>query len=81
MELTDALYSYKSKAEVDEMVDVLFQRLDGDKNGYIEFEEFLRACLDRKKILKRIIENNMEEILTLYKELVKLQRMQIIKMR
>jgi calcium-dependent protein kinase len=53
MELTDALYSYKSKAEVDEMVDVLFQRLDGDKNGYIEFEEFLRACVDKKTLMTK----------------------------
>jgi calcium-dependent protein kinase len=53
MELTDGLYSYKSKTEVDEMVDVLFQRLDGDKNGYIEFEEFLRACVDKKTLMTK----------------------------
>jgi Ca2+-binding EF-hand superfamily protein len=25
--------------------------LDGDNKGYIEFEEFLRACIDKKTIL------------------------------
>ena len=25
--------------------------MDGDNNGYIEFEEFLRACVDKKTIL------------------------------
>ena len=25
--------------------------LDGDNNGYIEYEEFLRACIDKKEIL------------------------------
>ena len=25
--------------------------MDGDNKGYINYEEFLRACLDRKKIL------------------------------
>ena len=50
-ELTEALYSYKDKEDVDEMADAVFQRLDGDNNGYIEYEEFLRACVDKKEIL------------------------------
>ena len=52
-ELTQGLYSYKDKDEVDEMVDVLFNRLDGDNNGFIEYEEFLRACLDKKNLMTR----------------------------
>ena len=28
-----------------------FSLIDGDKKGYLNYEEFLRACLDRKKIL------------------------------
>ena len=52
-ELTDALYSYKDKKDVDEMADVLFERLDGDNNGYIEYEEFLRACIDKKNVMTK----------------------------
>ena len=31
--------------------DEQFYLIDGDKKGYINYEEFLRACLERKKIL------------------------------
>ena len=31
--------------------DEQFSLIDGDKKGYINYEEFLRACLPRKKIL------------------------------
>ena len=31
--------------------DEQFSLMDGDKKGYINYEEFLRACLERKKIL------------------------------
>ena len=50
-ELMNGLYDYRDKIEVDKVVDHLFTLLDGDNNGYIEFEEFLRACIDRKIIL------------------------------
>ena len=53
LELTNGLYNYKDKDEVDEMVDVIFGRLDGDKNGYIEYEEFLRACIDKTNLMTR----------------------------
>ena len=52
-ELTNGLYTYKDKEEVDEMVDVIFQRLDGDNNGYIEYEEFLRACIDKANLMTK----------------------------
>ena len=52
-ELTNGLYDYKEKEEVDEMVDVIFGRLDGDNNGYIEYEEFLRACIDKKNLMTK----------------------------
>ena len=52
-ELTEALYDYKDSEEVDEMVDVIFERLDGDNNGYIEYEEFLRLCIDKKKLMTK----------------------------
>ena len=50
-ELTEGLYKYRDKEEVQENVDKLIFLLDGDNNGYIEYEEFLRACIDKKEIL------------------------------
>ena len=50
-ELMNGLYDFKDKNEVNNVVDHLFALLDGDNNGYIEFEEFLRACVDKKTIL------------------------------
>ena len=31
--------------------DIIFDMLDSDKKGFIEYEKFLRACLDEKYIL------------------------------
>ena len=50
-ELMNGLYDYRDKNEVNKVVDHLFTLLDGDNNGYIEYEEFLRACIDKKTIL------------------------------
>ena len=52
-ELRQGLYEYKEKEEVDNYVENLFILLDGDNNGYIEYEEFLRACIDKKMILRK----------------------------
>ena len=52
-ELRQGLYEYKGKEEVDQYVENLFLLLDGDNNGYIEYEEFLRASIDKKLILKQ----------------------------
>ena len=50
-ELVNGLYAYKPKEEVDKIIDHLFLLLDGDNDGYIEYEEFLRACIKKKQIL------------------------------
>jgi calcium-dependent protein kinase len=50
-ELMNGLYDYRDKNEVNKVVDHLFTLLDGDNNGFIEYEEFLRACIDKKIIL------------------------------
>ena len=50
-ELINGLYAYKPKEEVDKIIDHLFLLLDGDNDGFIEYEEFLRACIKKKQIL------------------------------
>jgi calcium-dependent protein kinase len=50
-ELEEGLLRYFRKQEVEEKINDIFLLLDGANHGYIEFEEFLRACLDKKKVL------------------------------
>ena len=47
------LYNYRNVEQVNKIVDQLFLLLDGDNNGYIEYEEFMRACIDKKQILTK----------------------------
>ena len=50
-ELTEGLCQFKPREEVNRYIEDIFILLDGDNNGYIEYEEFLRACLDKRVIL------------------------------
>ena len=50
-ELIDGLCKFRDKDEVNEKVDNLIYLLDNDNNGFIEYEEFLRACINKKEIL------------------------------
>ena len=50
-ELINGLSKYRDKDEVIKKVENLFILLDSDNNGFIEYEEFLRACIDKKEIL------------------------------
>ena len=52
-ELIEGLYKYKSKKEVDSTVEELFKVLDLNKCGYIEYEEFLTATIDRSKLFTK----------------------------
>ena len=52
-ELIEGLYKYKSKKEVDSMVEELFKVLDFNKCGYIEYEEFLTATIDKSKLFTK----------------------------
>lgn len=51
LELLNGLCYFKQKEEILKYLDNIFLSLDGDNNGYIEYEEFLRACMDKKQIL------------------------------
>ena len=50
-ELINGLYQFTQKDIVDNIIDEIFILLDGDNNGFIEYEEFLRACINKKNIL------------------------------
>ena len=50
-ELANGLLKYTKDNEVIEKIDNIYSMLDSDNNGYIEFEEFLRACIDKKEVL------------------------------
>ena len=50
-ELKKGLLEFKSQEEIEEKIDNLFKELDADNNGTVEFEEFLRACIDKKEII------------------------------
>lgn len=50
-ELKKGLNEFKTEIDFEEKLDKIFDELDGDKNGTIEFEEFLRGCIDKSEIL------------------------------
>jgi len=52
-ELKKGLYNYRNEEQVNEIVEELFLVLDGGSNGYIEFEEFYRACVNKKELLTK----------------------------
>ena len=52
-ELIKGLSMFRKKEEVVQKVDTLFSLLDGDNNGFIEYEEFLRACVDKKTLMTK----------------------------
>ena len=52
-ELIEGLYKYKDKKEVDSMVEELFSILDFNKCGYILYEEFLIASVDKRKLFTK----------------------------
>lgn len=45
----------KMSNKVDEEVDSIFKKLDNDNNGYIEYEEFVRASIDKEIFVKEEI--------------------------
>jgi len=47
----NSIFPDKRKEENIKEVDRIFKIVDGDKNGFIEYEEFIRACIDKKTLL------------------------------
>ena len=41
----------KSKEAASNEVEAIFKNVDNDNNGFLEYEEFIRACIDKKKLL------------------------------
>jgi len=50
-ELIKGIAQYRDIENIEEKINNLFILLDGNNNGYIEYEEFLRACIDKNEIL------------------------------
>jgi calcium-dependent protein kinase len=50
-ELVDGLTSIKGKFVSEVEISNIFQLIDQDKNGFIDYEEFIRVCIDRTNIL------------------------------
>ncbi len=56
-ELINGLSIILERSEAEKEVNRLIEIIDVDGNGFIEYEEFLRACVDKKEILT---ENNLK---------------------
>ena len=50
-ELINGLKMAETKEDLEKEVDRVMKIIDVDRNGFIEYEEFLRASLDKNKIL------------------------------
>lgn len=46
----ESLLNGKDK-EIDHMIDEIFAIIDGDNNGYIEYEEFVRGCVNKENFI------------------------------
>jgi calcium-dependent protein kinase len=52
-ELINGMKEVMTKGEALQNVEAIMSRIDIDKNGYIEYEEFLNAALNRERLLSR----------------------------
>ena len=50
-ELYIGLCKYKDEDEINEIIDGIFLMLDSSNSGFIQYEQFLRACIEKEKIL------------------------------
>jgi len=45
------IFPDKTKEENETEIGRIFQNIDADKNGYIEYEEFIRGCINKNNLL------------------------------
>lgn len=50
-ELYNGLVQYEDPSMIKEKIEDIFFILDGANHGFLEYEEFLRACMDKKTLL------------------------------
>ena len=50
-ELLKLLENKLHKSTLKDDVDIIFKNIDGDNNGYIQYEEFVRAAIDKSVFL------------------------------
>ena len=50
-ELLKGMSRVTNESSIIDSLDDLMKTIDTDNNGYIEFEEFLRASIDKEKLL------------------------------
>ena len=43
--------SINNDFDIDNLVNEIYHLIDGDNNGYIEYEEFVRGCIDKDKFI------------------------------
>ena len=51
-EFLKALKARVDSPTIEKDVDIIFKNIDGDNNGYIEYEEFVRAAVDKESFLE-----------------------------
>ena len=59
-ELFNGLQPYKkdiSDEQLRKQVDIIFNNIDSDHNGYLEYEEFVRAAIDKDHFFRLIFYN------------------------
>ena len=64
-ELFNGLQPYKkdiSDEQLRKQVDIIFNNIDSDHNGYLEYEEFVRAAIDKDHFLSVNFEITLEEV-------------------
>jgi len=52
-ELVEGMSKIKGKIMSEDEIMHVFEMIDQDKNGYIEYEEFVRVCIDRTSLLSK----------------------------
>jgi calcium-dependent protein kinase len=62
-EIVEVYKNVYNKLNPEEEVKEIFLKVDSDKSGYISYDEFIRACVDKKKILT---EDRLEQAFNMF---------------